>query len=99
ESSPMIVTLVFDGESQALSTALPSWDILSRREQQIVELVSEGLTNKRIAERAFISENTVKQHLKRVFARTEVRSRAELVRLVWSARSASAPVAHGVAER
>ncbi|MGW5690473.1 LuxR C-terminal-related transcriptional regulator [Streptomyces asiaticus] len=38
-----------------------------------------------MGERAFISENTVKQHLKRIFAKTDVSSRAELVQLMWSA--------------
>jgi DNA-binding CsgD family transcriptional regulator len=42
------------------------------------------LTTKQIAERAFISENTVKQHLKRVFAKVDVHNRAELVQLVWA---------------
>lgn len=78
------VTFVFDcGEPQG-PHALPAWDVLSRREQEIAQLVSEGLTTKQIAERAFISENTVKQHLKRVFAKTDVRNRAELVQLIWS---------------
>ncbi|MGW2184030.1 response regulator transcription factor [Streptomyces sp. NPDC001732] len=47
-------------------------------------MVSEGLTTKQIAARAFISENTVKQHLKRVFAKTGVSNRAELVQLIWT---------------
>ena len=61
------------------------WDVLIRREQDIAQLVSEGLTTKQIAEKAYISENTVKQHLKRVFAKTDVSNRAELVQLIWSA--------------
>lgn len=77
------VTLIFDcGREQA--DGLPVWDVLTRREQEIAELVSHGLTTKQIAERAFVSENTVKQHLKRVFAKTDVRNRAELVQLIWS---------------
>lgn len=79
------VTLVFDRADQSADQKLPAWDALSRREQQIAQLVSEGLTTKQIAERAFISENTAKQHLKQVFAKTDVRSRAELVRRMWNA--------------
>jgi DNA-binding NarL/FixJ family response regulator len=78
------MTLVFarDGAS---AVNLPAWDVLSRREQEIAEFVSQGLTNKQIAERAFISENTVKQHLKRVFSKTNVRNRAELMQRIWTA--------------
>ncbi|AYY14998.1 hypothetical protein EF847_22195 [Actinobacteria bacterium YIM 96077] len=77
------VTLIFDcGQDEA--DRLPVWDVLTRREQEIAELVSHGLTTKQIAEQAFVSENTVKQHLKRVFAKTDVRNRAELVQLIWS---------------
>jgi len=78
------MTLVFarDGAS---AVNLPAWDVLSRREQEIAEFVSQGLTNKQIAERAFISENTVKQHLKRVFSKTNARNRAELMQRIWTA--------------
>lgn len=67
---------------------------LSPRERHIADLVSQGLTTRRIAELSFVSENTVKQHLKRIFAKLQVSSRAELVQTVW--RSASAiGVPHG----
>ncbi|MGJ3508162.1 LuxR C-terminal-related transcriptional regulator [Enemella sp. A6] len=66
---------------------LPAWDILSAREQEIAELVSLGLSTKEIAERAFVTQNTVKQHLKRIFAKTDVRNRAELIQAIWAARS------------
>jgi len=80
-----VVTLVYSGDPPTADRQLPSWGVLSRREQEIAQLVSEGLTTKQIADRAFISENTVKQHLKRVFTKTDVRNRAELVQLIWSA--------------
>ncbi len=84
DSHNAAVTLMFTcGQEQG--DRLPAWDVLSPREQEIAQLVSEGLTTKQIAERAYISENTVKQHLKRVFAKTDVRNRAELVQLIWAA--------------
>jgi DNA-binding CsgD family transcriptional regulator len=90
ERLDIAVTLVFNSGGEQLKK-LPAWNVLSRREQEITELVAQGLTTKQIAERAFISENTVKQHLKRVFAKVDVHNRAELVQLVWahSGRSAS----------
>lgn len=78
------MTLVFACADDS-AVNLPAWDVLSRREQEIAELVSQGLTNKQIAERAFVSENTVKQHLKRVFSKTDVRNRAELMQRIWTA--------------
>ena len=78
------VTMIFNCAEPDGPRKLPAWDVLSRREQEIAELVSQGLTTKQIADRAFISENTVKQHLKRVFAKTDVRNRAELVQLIWA---------------
>lgn len=70
---------------------LPVWDVLSPREQEIAELVSQGLTTKEIAGRAFITENTVKQHLKRIFAKTDARNRAELMQRIWAARRPEPP--------
>lgn len=78
------MTLVF-ACADASAVNLPVWDVLSKREQEIAELVSQGLTNKQIAVRAFVSENTVKQHLKRVFSKTDVRNRAELMQRIWAA--------------
>ena len=76
------VTLVFNCAEGV--RRLPAWDVLTKREQEIAQFVSEGLTTKQIAAKAFVSENTVKQHLKRVFAKTDVSNRAELVQLIWS---------------
>jgi DNA-binding CsgD family transcriptional regulator len=66
---------------------LPLWDILSPREQQIADWVAQGLTTKQISERAVVSQNTVKQHLKRIFAKADVSNRAELVQRVWATRA------------
>ncbi|GAA4547910.1 helix-turn-helix transcriptional regulator [Pseudonocardia xishanensis] len=52
---------------------------LTDRDREIVALVARGLTNAEIGHRLHISPNTVKQTLKRIFARLGVRSRAELV--------------------
>lgn len=76
---------------------LPVWSVLTTREQQIAELASQGLTTRAIAQRAFISENTVKQHLKRIFAKTDVSSRAELVQLIWAATHSDPPVGSAMA--
>ncbi|KIQ08026.1 hypothetical protein RU01_21760 [Rhodococcus sp. MEB064] len=78
------VTLVFGGGRGEVS--LPTWNVLSPREQQIVELVAKGMSTSQIAELSFITTNTVKQHLKRIFAKVDVHSRAELIQLAWAQR-------------
>ncbi len=51
---------------------------LSRRETEVAALVIDGLSNRQIAEQLFISELTVKDHLKRIFGKTGVRRRSAL---------------------
>lgn len=52
---------------------------LTERETEIARLASEGFSNKQIGEKLFISENTVKKHLKGVFEKLGVRSRSLLM--------------------
>jgi DNA-binding CsgD family transcriptional regulator len=50
---------------------------LSRREIEVLRLLGEGLTNKQIGERLFISPKTVEHHLGRSYSKLEVTSRAQ----------------------
>jgi DNA-binding CsgD family transcriptional regulator len=54
---------------------------ITPRELEILELIAEGLSNKEIATRAFVSENTVKTHLSRVFDKLNARRRTQAVQL------------------
>ena len=56
---------------------------LTRREAQVVELVSLGLPNKQIAERLSIAENTVRHHLTSIFDKLAVTNRVQLMRYTW----------------
>jgi DNA-binding CsgD family transcriptional regulator len=53
--------------------------LLTERELQIVQLIAQGHSNKQIAHRLQISEWTVSTHLRRVFAKLDVDSRAAMV--------------------
>lgn len=56
--------------------------VLSPREREIVALVANGLGNKAIARDLGISKFTVASHLRRVFAKLNVHSRAQMVAAV-----------------
>ncbi len=53
---------------------------LTRRETQVAALVSEGLTNRQVAARLFVTQKTVEMHLSHVYAKMGVTNRAALVR-------------------
>ncbi|MEU7957179.1 helix-turn-helix transcriptional regulator [Micromonospora humida] len=53
---------------------------LTRREQQVAELVREGMTNREIAAVLVVTEKTVEMHLSHVFAKLGVRNRVRLAR-------------------
>lgn len=53
---------------------------LTERERQVAELVAEGLTNREIAARLFISLGSVKDHLSHTFSKLGIARRAELAR-------------------
>ena len=53
--------------------------LLSNREQEIVSKVSKGMKNREIAELLDLSENTVKNHLFRIFRQLGISNRAELI--------------------
>jgi two-component system, NarL family, nitrate/nitrite response regulator NarL len=52
---------------------------LTQREREVIGLVGEGLKNKQIASRLFISETTVTHHLSSIFSKLEVSDRLELI--------------------
>ncbi len=54
---------------------------LTPRELEILQLIAEGLSNRQIAERVFVSENTVKTHASRVFDKLGARRRTQAVQL------------------
>lgn len=54
---------------------------LSNREAEVAELVTQGLSNKEVAGKLFVTEKTVKFHLTNIYKKMNVKSRAQLI--VW----------------
>jgi two-component system, NarL family, response regulator LiaR len=52
---------------------------ITRRELEILELMAQGLSNREIAEKLYVSENTVKTHSSRVFDKLGARRRTQAV--------------------
>jgi DNA-binding NarL/FixJ family response regulator len=80
---------------EALGEALPlrvidarGTELLSRREQEVVRCVAEGLSNREIAQRLGLTEHTVKNYLFRIFDKLGVSKRVEVVLYAYSLSSA-----------
>lgn len=54
---------------------------ITRRELEILELIARGMSNREIAEKLFVSENTVKTHSSRVFDKLGAKRRTQAVQL------------------
>jgi DNA-binding CsgD family transcriptional regulator len=55
---------------------------VSPREKEIIQEICNGLSNKEISEKLFISLQTVKDHSHRIYIKTNVKSRVQLITLV-----------------
>ena len=72
------------GVRRRLVTAEPDtsgWAALTTAELAVARLVAEGVTNREVADRLFVSPHTVNSHLRHVFSKLGITSRVELARL------------------
>jgi DNA-binding CsgD family transcriptional regulator len=60
----------------------PIWEMLTAQELHIAQLASEGLSNKEIGARLYLSHRTVGYHLHRIFSKTGITSRSGLGRIL-----------------
>ncbi|MDP9352896.1 MAG: response regulator transcription factor, partial [Chloroflexota bacterium] len=65
-------------------TAATDAAILTRREREIVGLITEGLTNRQIAQQLVLSERTVDTHTANLMRKLGLRSRAQVA--AWAAQ-------------
>jgi two-component system sensor kinase FixL len=85
-TTPKLAAIIADvtGEAAAATNSFSSEHIerapLNDRETSVLRCVVQGLANKEIATRIEVSESTVKNTLQQLFAKTNVRTRAQLVR-------------------
>ncbi len=63
-------------ETHAAQQSTSELSALTEREREVLDLLAQGLTNKEIAEKLFITTNTVKRHLKAVFEKLDVHTRS-----------------------
>jgi DNA-binding CsgD family transcriptional regulator len=59
---------------------------MTPRELEVLQLIAEGLSNKEMAERLFVSENTIKTHTSRVFDKLGASRRTQAVQLAKTQR-------------
>lgn len=67
----------FDIDFPTINIKLPT--PLTEREMDVIEQLELGLSNQEIATKLFVSENTIKTHLKNIFIKTEAQSRTDLI--------------------
>ncbi|MEW1776440.1 AAA family ATPase [Streptomyces sp. NPDC086777] len=63
------------------TSGTPGWEGLTESERKLIPLVVEGLTNRAIADRLYVSVHTVNTHMKHIFAKLGINTRVELTRL------------------
>lgn len=78
-TASVLTSLLRSGDAKDYSPEAASIASLTDRELEIIGLVGEGLKNKHIGERLFISETTVRHHLTSIFSKLGVSDRLELV--------------------
>ena len=54
---------------------------ITKRELEILELIAQGLSNREIAEKLFVSENTIKTHSSRLFDKLSAKRRTQAVQI------------------
>lgn len=84
--SPHIAQRVMELKQQKDALALLSECGMTPRERDVVHCMAEGMNNEQIAETLYISKNTVRTHVSRVYAKLDLHSRAAV--MMWARKHA-----------
>ncbi len=69
---------VAGGLLRRITAERPAEDELSLRESEIVRLIANGLSNREIGDRLYLSEKTVKNHISRIFSKLQLTARTQV---------------------
>lgn len=82
---PALQTVVIEKEVYRSDFILNESEVrrlnLSKRELEVLQLMAEGLSNQEIAEKLFVSLNTIKTHSAQIFEKMEVKRRTQAVEM------------------
>lgn len=87
--APGVAGRVLDALQRRGGPASAPLESLSAQEQRVLALITDGLTNRQVAQRLGLTENTVKNYLTNVFDKLQVRRRSQAAALFARERSAS----------
>jgi DNA-binding NarL/FixJ family response regulator len=76
--SPTLASRVLKELTEDGAFEEPDTSQLTSRQREVLELVAQGMTNREVAQRLFISPDTVKYHVSQILERLQVQSRYEL---------------------
>jgi DNA-binding NarL/FixJ family response regulator len=71
-------------KARTLAEQLDDAPRLTRREREIANLIGEGLTNREIASRLYVSERTAQNHVHHILTKLDLTNRSQIA--VWSNR-------------
>lgn len=87
--SPHQVAETVGREAETIAPVAPPEDELSPRQREVVQLITQGMSNKQIAEELFISERTADTHVEHILRKLGMRSRAQVAAWDMERRSKS----------
>jgi two-component system nitrate/nitrite response regulator NarL len=97
--SPRIAAVLVRRVAVLAASRLPDqWVRLTPREQQVVALVVDGLSNKQIARRLSIELTTVKNHMHNILGKLEARSRTEVAAAIGHGTRSAPQVKAGLGQ-
>lgn len=66
-------------------------ETLTRREEEVLQLLATGLSNKAIGEQLCLAEHTVEHHLKQIYRKLGVKKRVEATNAYWRLKNNGNP--------